>query len=111
MKAKVVIAISACLVAVAMFCVAQPIGTSPNPATDLATLGAQLHQTQAQLERAVARISVLEEQVLALQKSNAELRQELLTLQTSHLVNMQSNQAPQVPQAPQGFHVVPVQVN
>ena len=107
----------ACLVAVATLCVAQPGGSSPNPATDLATLGAQLHQTQALLERAVSRVGVLEDQVLALQKSNAELQLQLRTIQAPHSASVQSNQvpqalpAPQAPQAPQGLRLVPLQPN
>lgn len=101
MKTRVAIVISVCVVAAATFCMAAPGSSSPNSATDPATVATELRQTQAQLERAVARISVLEEQMLALQKSNAELRQELRTLQAPHLSNVQSNQVPQVPQAPQ----------
>ena len=112
MKTKAAVVIIVCIVAVATFCVADPSSSPPNSATDLAAITTELHQTQAQLERAVARITLLEQQMADLQKSNAELRRELRTLQAPHLVPAQSDpgpQAPQAPQAPQGLRVVPLQ--
>ena len=90
MKAKIAIIIVAGIVAVASLGVADSSSSPPKPAGDLATLNTELHQAQAQLVQVAARISALEEQVRALQRSNAELQQEVRKLQEPHLTPIQT---------------------
>jgi len=103
MKTKIAILMVAGIIAVSSLCLADTTGSSPKPADDLATVHMELKQTQAQLEQVIARTSVLEEQVRALEQPNATLQQEVRKLQMTHWVHPQTNQAPQVP------HLVPLQ--
>jgi len=101
MKTKITTLMVAGIAAAALLCAADS-GSPSNSASDLAALRAQLQQTQAQLNQLTARTSALEQQVHALQLSNAEMQQQLRLQgpQRPYRISPDPNQTP---------HLVPLQ--
>jgi septal ring factor EnvC (AmiA/AmiB activator) len=79
------------------------VSASSSDSDAFAALRKELQQTQAQLEQAITRTSALEQQVRALEQSNAELQREVRRLQVPREPRWGRPQTNQVP------HLTPLQ--
>jgi len=104
MKIRVTATIIGFIVLVASLCIADS-GSKSSDSDTLAALRKELQQTQAQLEQVIARTSALEQQVRALEQSNAELQREVQRLQVPREPRWGRPQTNQVP------HLTPLQTN
>lgn len=111
MKTKIATVVLCIIIMVSLYA-GDSVSNSSTPDA-VAVLHKEVQDTQARLDLVTARVSQLEQQVRALETSNAELQQEVRKLQGPHLLlppPQGLRVVPQPPQTNEAPHLTPLQV-